>query len=105
MVAAFGADGAMDKMMDFGFLKLPGHAAINIAMTDTFAHAWDLARSIGESTDLDPELAEKLLANAKVAIPESFRGEDGKAAFGAIVDVPPSAPYADQLAGFLGRQV
>ncbi len=105
MIEAFSAEGAMDKMMDLGFMKLPGSAAINIATTDTFTHAWDLARSLGDSTDLEPDLAAKLLENAKVAIPESFRGEDGKSAFGAIVDVPESAPAADQLAGFLGRRV
>ena len=105
MIAAFNADGAMDKMMNFGFAKMPGAAAVNIVMTDTFTHVWDLARAIGEPSDLDPELAAKLLDHAKGAIPDAFRGEDGKAAFGAIVDVPASAPAADQLAGFLGRQV
>ena len=105
MIAAFGAPDLMDKTVDFGFMKLPGSAAANIAMPDSFAHAWDLARAIGEPTDIDPDLATKLLANAKVAIPDSFRGEDGKAAFGPIVNVSESAPAADQLAGFLGRQV
>jgi uncharacterized protein (TIGR03086 family) len=105
MLAAFGAPGAMDKEMDFGFMKVPGSAAINIAITDTFAHTWDLARALGETTDIEPELAAKLLDHAKVAIPDAFRGAEGKAAFGAIVDVPDSAPKADQLAGFLGRRV
>jgi hypothetical protein len=34
-----------------------------------------------------------------------MRGEEGKAFFGPRVDVPESAPAADQLAGFLGRRV
>jgi len=105
VVAAFGNEGVMDKSFNMGFAEMPGPAVLSIATTDTFVHGWDLARSLGEPTDLDPELATKLLANARVAIPESFRGEDGKAAFGRIVDVPESAPAADQLAGFLGRQV
>jgi uncharacterized protein (TIGR03086 family) len=105
MIAAFGADGFMEKNVDFGFMQVPGSAAFNIAMTDTFTHAWDIARAIGEPTDIETDLANKLLANARLAIPDSFRGEDGKAAFGPIVDVPESAPAADQLAGFLGRTV
>jgi hypothetical protein len=60
---------------------------------------------MGEPTDLEPAIAAELLKNARLSIPEAFRGEDGKAAFGPIVDVPSSAPAADQLAGFLGRQV
>jgi uncharacterized protein (TIGR03086 family) len=104
MLAAFAGCSA-DTMMDFGFMKVPGPGALNIATTDTLAHVWDLARAIGEPTDVEPDLATRLLENAKVAIPESFRGEDGKAAFGPIVEVPASAPPADQLAGFLGRRV
>jgi uncharacterized protein (TIGR03086 family) len=104
MLAAFAA-ASPEKIMDFGFMKVPGPAAMNIAMTDTFAHTWDLARAIGDPTDLEPDLAARLLENAKVAIPDSFRGEDGKAAFGPVVDVPDSAPAADRLAGFLGRRV
>ena len=75
------------------------------ATTDTFTHGWDLARALGQSTDLAPDLAAGLLAGAKMAIPPSFRGEEGKAAFGAEQTAPDGACAADQLAAFLGRTV
>ena len=104
-VAAFGADGAMEKMLTLPFGTLPGAAVVGMATTDSFTHGWDLARASGQSTDLDPALAELLLERSKQFIQPSFRGPDGQAPFGPEVAVPESAPMADRLAGFLGRQV
>jgi len=104
-VRAFGAEGAMEKVMRLPFGELPGAVFVNIAATDAFTHGWDLARATGQSTDLDPELAEQFLAGAKIAIPESFRGPDGQAPFGPVVEAPDSAPAADRLAAFLGRSL
>ena len=104
-VAAFRAEGAMEKTMTLPFGALPGAVFVNIAATDAFAHGWDLARATGQDTDLDPELAATLLANTRGFLPDAMRGADGQAPFGPRVDVPESAPAADQLAGFLGRQV
>jgi uncharacterized protein (TIGR03086 family) len=102
-VSAFRAEGVMDKVMTLPFGQLPGAVFVNIAATDTFVHGWDLAKATGQSTDLEPALATELLAGARVALPDTMRGPDGQAAFGPKVDVPESAPPADQLAGFLGR--
>lgn len=104
-LAAFRADGVLEAMMTLPFGTMPGAVVINLATTDGFTHGWDLARSLGESTDLDPELAETLLERAKQNIPPSFRGPDGTAPFGPEVAVPVTACAADRLAGFLGRTV
>jgi uncharacterized protein (TIGR03086 family) len=104
-IAGFQTDGAMQRSMSLGFADMPGEFVMGIATTDTFQHGWDLARSIGASTDLDPELAAQLLERSRGFIGDQMRGEDGKAFFGPRVDVPDSAPAADQLAGFLGRQI
>jgi len=104
-VAAFRAEGAMEKQMTLPFGALPGAVFVNIAATDSFAHGWDLARATGQPTDLDPDLARQLLENARAFLPDTMRGADGQAPFGPRVDVPASAPAADQLAGFLGRRV
>lgn len=98
---AFGAI-ADDKVIKLPFGELPAAAVVNIAAVDSFVHGWDLAKATGQSTDLDPALAVELLGIAKVSIPDQFRGSE-PAPFGPIVDVPASAPAADQLAGFLGR--
>ncbi|HET6811723.1 MAG TPA: TIGR03086 family metal-binding protein [Acidimicrobiales bacterium] len=104
-VAAFRAEGAMEKQMTLPFGQLPGAVFVNIAATDSFAHGWDLARATGQATDLDPDLARQLLDNARSFLPDAMRGADGQAPFGPRVDVPDTAAPADQLAGFLGRRV
>jgi len=103
LVAAFDAPGALDKIMKMPIGDLPGSVCIWIASGDIFAHGWDLAKATGQSTDLDPELAEILLRRLSTMLPDSMRGPEGKAPFGPKVDVPSSAPAADRLAGFLGR--
>jgi uncharacterized protein (TIGR03086 family) len=102
-VTAFAAPGALDKIVELPFGKLPGSVYIGIATTDAFTHGWDLARAIGQSTDLDPELAAELLEGARAFIQPAFRGEDTKSPFGAEQAVPADATHADALAAFLGR--
>lgn len=104
-VAAFDTPGALEKLVKLPFGQMPGAALMDIATTDTFTHAWDLARATGQDSDLDPELAMQLLAGAQVAIHDSSRGPDGKALFGQQQDAPPNATEADKLAAFLGRKV
>ncbi|HEX9260886.1 MAG TPA: TIGR03086 family metal-binding protein [Acidimicrobiales bacterium] len=105
-VAAFGEEGALAKMVTLPFGTMPGGAFMGIATTDTFTHAWDLARATGQdASGLDPELATQLLAGAKLAIADGFRGPDGKAPFGAQAEAPEGASPADELAAFLGRSV
>lgn len=105
LVAAFAADGVMDKVLTAPFGQVPGRAFIGFAVNDTFVHGWDLARSTGRSTDLAPELAAGVLVGAKATIPAAMRGEDGKMPFGPIQDAPTGASNADKLAAFLGRIV
>ena len=104
-VAAFSAPGVLDKTLKLPFGDLPGGVFVNIAASDVFQHGWDLAKSTGQSTDLDPALATELLEFGRAAIQEQFRGPDGKAPFGAEVTAPESATAADQLAAFLGRTI
>jgi len=102
-LAAFRAPGALDKTVTLPFGDFPGSMFLGLATTDTFTHGWDVAKATGQATDLDPQLAEQLLAQARAAIPDSFRGADGVAPFGPVVVVADSAPAAERLAGFLGR--
>jgi len=77
---------------------------MGLSMTDTFTHAWDLARATGQDTNLAPELAAQLLAQSRQSIQPAFRSEDG-AIFGLEQSAPEGASPADQLAAFLGRTV
>ena len=62
-------------------------------------HTWDLARAIGNSPHLDPEVAERGLAFMSSALTAENRGE----AFGPPVPVADDAPVYDRLAAFAGR--
>ncbi len=105
ILAAFNQPGALDKMVDLPFGTMPAAALVGIATTDTFMHAWDIAKATGQSTDLDPEFAGEVLGRAQKMIPDEMRGADGAAMFGPKREAPDGAPAADQLAAFLGREV
>ncbi|HEY5173363.1 MAG TPA: TIGR03086 family metal-binding protein [Acidimicrobiia bacterium] len=103
-VDAFGRPGALEKMVTLPFGTLPGAVYLGIATTDAFTHGWDLARATGQSTNLDPELAARLLERSRAFIQPAFRGDDGKSPFGAEQPAPTNATNADALAAFLGRK-
>ncbi|HEX4017000.1 MAG TPA: TIGR03086 family metal-binding protein [Frankiaceae bacterium] len=104
--AAFTADGALERTVRLGPDELPGAVVLGFATTDQFTHGWDLARAIGQpADDLDPELAERLLAQARMAVTDSYRGVDGVAVFGPERPAPAEASPADRLAAFLGRSM
>ena len=75
-LAAFGAPGALEKTLKLPFGEFPGAAFMGIATVDTFTHAWDLAKATGQSTDLDPDLAVRLLEQSKGFMSEGFRGDE-----------------------------
>jgi uncharacterized protein (TIGR03086 family) len=104
-VAAFGAEGALDKMTRLPFGEFPGAALLGLATTEQFIHDWDLARAIGHHSDLDPGLAATLLSQARLTITDAYRGPDGQALFGPALEAPVTASPADHLAAFLGRSV
>lgn len=62
-------------------------------------HTWDLARATGQSTDLDPEVAERGLAFMSASLKPEMRG----GVFGDEVAVPDDAPIYDRLVAFAGR--
>ncbi len=103
-LAAFNADGVMEKMLTLPFGQMPGAAFMGLAATDTFTHGWDLAKATGQSTDLAPDLAAELLGGSRKAIQPGFRNPEGNP-FGPEASAPADACNADQLAAFLGRKV
>lgn len=104
LLAAFAADGVMENMLTTPIGPMPGAAFVGLATTDTFVHGWDLAKSTGRSTDLAPELAAGILAQAQKSIPDAMRGDDGQKPFGTVQEAPAGATNADHLAAFLGRR-
>jgi uncharacterized protein (TIGR03086 family) len=103
-LAAFGAPGALDRLVELPFGTMPGGVFLQIATSDVFTHAWDLAKATGQPTDLDAALAESLLAAAM--IPDEMRGDDASGApFGQATEAPAGAHAADRLAAYMGRIV
>lgn len=103
-LAAFSEEGALERTVNPGFGDMPATALMGLSTTDTFTHAWDLARATGQDSNLAPELAAQLLEQSRQSIQPGFRSEDG-AIFGPEQPAPDGASPADQLAAFLGRTV
>jgi uncharacterized protein (TIGR03086 family) len=104
-LAAFGSAGVLERTVELAFGEFTGADLMGMVTRDQFTHGWDLARAIGHHTDLDPGLADELLVQARVEILDAYRGPEGEAIFGPIVEAPASACPADRLAAFLGRSV
>jgi uncharacterized protein (TIGR03086 family) len=104
-VAAFEADGVLEKTVVLPFGEFSGAVLRGFAANDQFMHGWDLARAIGHHTDLDQGLATALLSQSRIAITDALRGPEGVAPFGPVRAAPAGSAPADQLAAFLGRSV
>ncbi|WP_329004708.1 TIGR03086 family metal-binding protein [Kribbella sp. NBC_00709] len=102
-LAAFGSAGVLEKTIELPFGRFSGTDLMNMVTRDQFTHGWDLARAIGQPTDLDSDLATELLAQAHLDILDTDRGPEGRAIFGPATKPSPPASPADQLAAFLGR--
>jgi uncharacterized protein (TIGR03086 family) len=104
-LVAFRAPGALDQTLTLHFGTMPARAFLVLATDDVFAHGWDIARALGMSTDLDPELARQLLPPVMAWIQPANRGSDTEMPFGPAQPAPADASPADRLAAFLGRAV
>ena len=103
-LAAFSEEGALDRTVNPGFGDMPATALLGMAITDTFTHAWDVAKATGQDTNLAPDMAAQLLAQSRQSIQPAFRSEEGSI-FGLEQEAPEDASNADKLAAFLGRTV
>lgn len=101
---AFNEDGALGRTVNPGFGDMPAAALMGLSTTDTFTHAWDLAKATGQDTNLDADLATQLLEQSRVSIQDAFRSDEGNI-FGPEQSAPADASPADQLAAFLGRSI
>jgi uncharacterized protein (TIGR03086 family) len=90
--------GVMEEQLPFG--GMPGHAVIQLHVTEELVHGWDLAFSTGGDTSMDPRLAEMALEGMQQVPEEMLRSGT---AFGEAVAVDPDAPAHLRLVAFLGR--
>jgi uncharacterized protein (TIGR03086 family) len=84
--------------------EIPGTAFIELRTSDLLIHAWDLAVATAQATDLDPELAEYVLAfSTQMMSRPGLRGEGRP--FGEEQPCRDERPAADRVAAFLGREL
>lgn len=102
MMASFEEPGALARMVTMPFGEMPVAGLAGFRFVDLIIHAWDLAKSTGQDTDLAPDLFEAALATSR----QRMTGMDRtNMPFKEEVIVPEDASAADRLAGFLGRQI
>src|SRR5262249_48454444 len=101
---AFGEPGFANREVTTPFGPGTGAMLIEMRCNEFTVHSWDVARATGQSTDLDPQLAEHSLASLRSSpVLARARGEGGP--FGPEQPAPDGATAADRLAAFLGRRV
>jgi uncharacterized protein (TIGR03086 family) len=90
-----------DRIVATPFGEGPVTALVEMRTTEMLVHGWDLAKATGQSTDLDPELADSRI--------ESFRmmraSRRGQGMFNDEQPAPADATAADRLAAAAGRVV
>lgn len=103
-VAVYRADPSLVELtmlMPWG--EATGSAVAAMFMGDHFVHAWDVAKATGQSTDLDPEMAELVMRFAHDYVEVGKRR--GPEMFDEQRSAPSTATAADRLAAYLGRRV
>ncbi|PRZ44300.1 uncharacterized protein (TIGR03086 family) [Antricoccus suffuscus] len=83
-------------------ITFPGKQAIGFHLIDYVVHSWDVAQSIGESVELDPDIADIALKIA-AAVPNGDERKSDGAAFAPAQSVPSHAAPLDQILALLGR--
>jgi uncharacterized protein (TIGR03086 family) len=102
MLAAFRADGALERPVTLPAGTLPGLVACELRVVEALVHGWDLARATGRPLEFPGDLVEQSLAFS--------RGQLGhvpadRRPFGPPRPVVETAPPLDRLAALLGRSV
>ena len=99
--ATFEAPGGLERTFKLSFGEVPGHIAVRARSTDQLAHAWDLAKATGMSTDLSPEMYTAGLELLQQRFATSGRNP---ATYADEQQAPPGACAADRFAAFAGRR-
>jgi uncharacterized protein (TIGR03086 family) len=100
----FAEPGALTRTYQLPIGDIPGTAFLELRTSDLLTHAWDLAVATGQPTDLDPELAEYVLAFSKQMMSRPGLRGDGRP-YGDEQPCGDERPAADRVAAFLGREL
>lgn len=98
--AAFARPGYLTEVAPTPIGPQPGAVTVQHVVNELTTHGWDLARALGVSTDVAPQLAPRALASWRSFLDGATR--DG-GPFGPERPAPSGATEADRLAAYLGR--
>jgi uncharacterized protein (TIGR03086 family) len=98
--AVFRAPGAMDAPCAVSYGPVPGSVYCGHRLIDVLIHGWDIAKSTGQDTTLDPALVEACWA----VVEPQLSGLQASGAFGSDVEVAPDADRQTRLLAALGRR-
>lgn len=101
LLAAWRADGVFDRPMTMFGGEVPASMPLNLQVTETALHTWDLAVATGARQALDDEVAESALAFSERNLGPERRGKS----FGLPREAPPGADAYQRLAAYSGRRV
>lgn len=106
VITAFAEQGVLERKFELPEiipgLRFPAAQAISFHFIDYVVHGWDVARSLGLSYSLDPDLVQAALPVAE-AVPEGERRLAPGAAFRPGLAAPPDASPLDRILAMLGR--
>ncbi|MET8775812.1 TIGR03086 family metal-binding protein [Nocardia sp. NPDC004654] len=106
VVAAFAEPDVFERTVLLAELssehRFPAATVIGFHLVDSVVHAWDVARSIGETIDPDPEVALMALEIAE-AVPDGPSRSEPGAAFAPVVAGADSGSPMDRVLRQLGR--
>jgi uncharacterized protein (TIGR03086 family) len=100
--ATLGRPGLLERVLTTPIGEAPGAVLVHMRVAELVVHGWDLARATGQSTDIDPELADHVLDTWKARLGDRPRT---MVPFEEPQPVPGEATAADRLAAYLGRSV
>jgi uncharacterized protein (TIGR03086 family) len=98
--AVFRAPGAMDAPCAVSYGPVPGSVYCGHRFLDVLVHGWDVAKSTGQDTTLDPDL----VAACWAVLEPQLAMLQASGAFGNAVNVPDDADLETRLLAALGRE-
>jgi uncharacterized protein (TIGR03086 family) len=100
----FAAPQALARAYQISIGEVPGMVFLELRTSDLLTHAWDLAVATGQPTDLDPELADYVLAfSTEMMNRPGLRGAGRP--FDEEQSCSEERPAADRVAAFFGRKL
>jgi uncharacterized protein (TIGR03086 family) len=105
LLAAFRADGALERTVTVPAGTVPGAAALWLRIVEALVHGWDVSRATGRPAVFPGPVVAQALEFTRVQLSRLPAAPPGRGPFGPPQPVPDDAPPLDRLASLLGRPV